>query len=83
MHTTTYIHTYTPTYIHTYIPTYIHTYIQHTYIHTYIQCTEEESVEINKALEGIDHWDWDVRILAEKTNKRPLQTLGWHLMHKW
>ncbi len=34
----------------------------YTRMHTCTQYTDEEASEIEKALEGIDEWDWDVRV---------------------
>ena len=51
---------------------------------TYVYEVEAgELDEINHALEGVDEWDWDIWRLKEVTKGRPLQTLGWHLLHKW
>ena len=44
---------------------------------------ESELEQINKALEGVDEWDWDIWTLHAATNGRPLQALGWHLLHKY
>jgi hypothetical protein len=43
----------------------------------------KEMEEINSALVGVDEWDWDIWRLEEASKGRPLQTLGWHLLHKW
>ena len=51
---------------------------------TYVyDVTVEELQQINRALERVDEWDWDIWQLKEVTKGRPLQTLGWHLLHKW
>ena len=47
---------------------------------------DEDSVElsgISAALEGVDEWEWDVFKLKDASHGRPLQTLGWHLIHRW
>jgi hypothetical protein len=36
-----------------------------------------------QALVGVDEWDWDVWRLREASKNRPLQALGWHLLHEW
>ena len=38
---------------------------------------------IAKALQGVGNWDWDIWRLEEVSRGRPLQTLGWHLLHEW
>jgi hypothetical protein len=38
---------------------------------------------IDQSLKNVEEWDWDVWRLKEVTNNRPLQTLGWHLLHHW
>jgi hypothetical protein len=45
--------------------------------------SESELDHINRALEGVDEWDWDIWTLHEATQGRPLQALGWHLLHKY
>ena len=39
--------------------------------------------EIDAALEGVNKWDWDIAGLDEASEHRPLQTLGWDLLHRW
>jgi hypothetical protein len=42
-----------------------------------------ERAAINAALVGVDEWGWDIEPLRVASGGRPLQTLGWHLLHKW
>ena len=48
-----------------------------------IDVESKELEEINSVLAGVDEWDWDIWQLEEASKGRPLQTLGWHLLHKW
>jgi hypothetical protein len=43
---------------------------------------DSELEDINAALDGVDEWDWDIWRLREASKGRPLQALGWHLLHK-
>ena len=43
----------------------------------------EDRDAIKLALAGADEWDWDVWRLREASRGRPLQALGWHLLHEW
>ena len=45
--------------------------------------TDAARTDIAAALEGVDGWDWDVGGLCAASQQRPLQTLGWTLLHKW
>ncbi len=38
---------------------------------------------VDSVLQGVDSWEWDAWELHEVTKGRPLQTLGWHLIHEW
>lgn len=49
--------------------------------HIPFRCSDEEAEVIEAALRGVEQWGWDVRPLAEATKGRPLQTLGWYLLH--
>ncbi len=44
---------------------------------------EAQLSQINQALEGVDEWGWDIFALKEASLGRPLQTLGWHILHRW
>jgi hypothetical protein len=48
-----------------------------------IDVDPEEMEEISRSLVGVDDWDWDIWRLEVASKGRPLQTLGWHLLHKW
>ena len=51
---------------------------------TYVFDVEEEELgRINKVLEDVDEWEWDVWKLRDASKGRPLQALGWHLLHKY
>ena len=52
--------------------------------HIYIPdtCTKDRA-RISEALNNLDDWDWDVWKLHKASSGRPLQTLGWHLLHEW
>jgi hypothetical protein len=43
----------------------------------------EMRAKISSALENVAEWNWDVAGLVEASQQRPLQTLGWELLHKW
>jgi hypothetical protein len=45
------------------------------------ECEESQAAEIVGCLEGAEQWGWDVLPLRKATGNRPLQTLGWHLLH--
>jgi hypothetical protein len=42
-----------------------------------------ERAAISAALVGVDEWGWDIEPLRVASGGRPLQTLGWHLLHQW
>ena len=42
---------------------------------------DQEAIKLS--LTGVDDWDWDVWRLREASKGRPLQALGWHLLHEW
>ena len=42
-----------------------------------------ELAAIAAAMDGVEEWEWDVFKLAAASRNRPLQTLGWHLLHRW
>ena len=42
-----------------------------------------ERAAIDAALVGVDDWAWDIEPLRVASGGRPLQTLGWHLLHQW
>jgi hypothetical protein len=42
-----------------------------------------ELERISEVLQGVDRWEWDAWKLHNVTEGRPLQTLGWHLLHDW
>ena len=44
---------------------------------------QEERERIASVLQGVDSWEWDAWELHAVTKGRPLQTLGWHLLHEW
>ena len=48
-----------------------------------IDVESKEMEDISNALIGVDEWDWDIWKLEDASKGRPLQTLGWHLLHKW
>ena len=39
--------------------------------------------QVAEALEGVDDWEWDVMRLRDASGGRPLQALGWHVLHHW
>ena len=43
----------------------------------------EQRAAIDHALADADEWGWDVAELREASGGRPLQTLGWRLLHHW
>ena len=45
--------------------------------------TVDDRARIAVAMENISSWDWDACILGPVTKSRPLQTLGWRLLHEW
>ena len=44
---------------------------------------EQAEEQVASALEGVDEWAWDVSRLREASGGRPLQALGWHVLHHW
>lgn len=43
----------------------------------------EEISAINKALEGVDLWEWEIFPLVEASQGHTLQVLGLHILQKW
>ena len=43
----------------------------------------EQISAINKALEGVDQWEWEIFPLVEASQGHPLQVLGLHILQKW
>ena len=39
--------------------------------------------KINAALEGVGEWEWSIWGFNSASRGRPLQAIGWHLIHKW
>ena len=42
-----------------------------------------EREAIDRALQNSKEWDWDVWHLHDVSHGRPLQALGWHILHEW
>ena len=43
----------------------------------------QELAAINKALDGVNEWDWNVFELEKASNGHPLQVIGLHLLSHW
>ena len=42
-----------------------------------------ERERISAVMQTMNSWEWDAWKLHEVSNGRPLQVLGWHLLHEW
>jgi hypothetical protein len=47
------------------------------------QARQEERARISEALKDVHSWEWDAWTLHAASGGRPMQTLGWHLLHEW
>ena len=43
----------------------------------------DDREQIAKVLDDVSSWNWDASHLETVTKSRPLQTLGWRLLHDW